>query len=960
MKVSLVLVMVSPVASVLRPGVALRNLHISAVQEATIAHRVSAEPWQNTAFYIMLVVLVLAMIGLLVKCVKGPPAPSTIEAVAAAKVELAMQENELNAAMKAIRAGMKSEDVEAGLGPEVDEDAPPIDYEACLRTAAQAVAQTVGPKIAKGQAVKNILETRVRTLQNQTKSFVIDELHGTAGEVLAELGAEEAMLLLDPSRAVQGNFPPLPVLLAGLFSPVVLGLTALNHVAQALIHFLPIVILCSLSVYIDAGHECFIPTIFYWLYAHLAVGGLLLLCHLCQVIKVVASKSTLTSDMQARGEKIKMLAEQCKHGDVKQIRQMFIETCVMIQKALEQEDNVRRSCFAKLIGFFTFIWIGMTIWTFVLVLGWTMVPGTIAFHHSAKEAAGDEYCGAWFTVLTARLCCFIGVIFLIVNLGTVSQWFADSAKFNPVFANLVISEAKKIDDQAGGIPVVQILVKAFVLRGSSETLELQMSSAEMEKSKRQSEVTSVQRELDAVISQLTRVDSEHVCLTTEVEKMPGRSFVAIKPAKSRDLQVEDAGSNVGQRANEIAGAAGAALSDASQGALEQYETLQAQADKLRNIAESSVGGLSDEMKKQLESTDLEATKQKALALAQQTQEELWEMIKAIMQKMQEIQESDAYKKACRDVEEALKAAAEMAAERAKLLTDSELGRAIAAGDTEALKKMGYDSVEVAHKKAQEMAAEAMKVAAEMEASPLGQAIKTGDKEALKKLGYESAEMAQKEAEKLVEQGKQAVTQAKQLVDSTELGKALTSGDTEALKKLGYENLDAAKAKAQELVEEGKKVAEEARRQLEDTELGKAIASGNVEDLKKLGFENLEVAQLEAKKFIEQGQKAAAEARQAMDDTELGRALAAGDTEALRKMGCESIQDAKKMADEAVKKGQDAAAKARKDIENAIESNDTDTLKKYGLDGIDHARNQLEVAVNEAASKAAQNVASVQK
>ena len=38
------------------------------------------------------------------------------------------------------------------------------------------------------------------------------------GAVLSELGAEEAMLLLDPARAVQGNFPPLAMLLAGLAS----------------------------------------------------------------------------------------------------------------------------------------------------------------------------------------------------------------------------------------------------------------------------------------------------------------------------------------------------------------------------------------------------------------------------------------------------------------------------------------------------------------------------------------------------------------------------------------------------------------------------------------------------------------------------------------------------------------------------------------------------------------------
>ena len=37
-----------------------------------------------------------------------------------------------------------------------------------------------------------------------------------------------------------------------------------------------------------------------------------------------------------------------------------------------------------------------------------------------------------------------------------------------------------------------------------------------------------------------------------------------------------------------------------------------------------------------------------------------------------------------------------------LVDDSELGRALASGDTEALKKMGYANLEVAQKKAQEL------------------------------------------------------------------------------------------------------------------------------------------------------------------------------------------------------------------------------------------------------------------
>jgi len=939
MKTFPAMVLMVPAASVPQN---IQREHFAALQNAGthLAHKASAGAWQDTGFYVMLVVLVLAIIGLIVKFIKGPPRPASLKEVTQAQMEIKTQEKELEAALKAIKNADKQQDVEAGVAEDDDDDTPAIDYEAALRMAAQAVAQTIGPKIAKGQAVKNILETRVQTLQNQTKTFVLDELNGTAGAVLNELGAEEAMLLLDPTRAVAGNFPPAPVLIAGLFSPIVLGLTAINHIAQALIHFLPIICLCIASLYIDDGQVCNIPGIHYWLYAHTAVGGVLLLSHLCQVVKVVASRSYLTAEMQKKGDLLKELAAKCKGGDISQIREMFVQTCVMIQKALQQEDNVRRSIFAKLIGFFTFIWIGLTVWTFVIVLGWTLVPGTIAFHHSAAEVAGDEYCGAWFTVFTARLCCIIGVLFLLVNLGTVSQWCADSAKFSPAFAESVLGEAKKIDEQAGGIPVVQILVKAFVLRGSSETLELQMSTAAMDRNKFQAELYAAQKELSTLESQLGSVNSEHESLTKQVEQMPGRTFVAIKP-KARDLAIEEAaGPSAGQRATEVAGAA---LSDASLQAQKAFEeadrqmaVLQKQADGLKEQGKE----LSNELAKQLENLDVEAQKKQALALAQRTREELQHMIEEIMKKMQEIKESESFQSAMAEVQARAAQAKKLAEEKLNLLRDSELGRAIESGDTEALKKMGYANVEIAQKKAKEMAAEAMKAAQELqdslEGSDLGAALK-GDTEALKRLGVANIEAAQKKFDEMMEQAKAAAAQAKQLVDGSELGRAITSGDTEALKKLGYANLEEAQKQAQVLVEEGKKVAEQAREQMESSELGKAIASGDSEALKKLGYDNVELAQKQAQEMVVQAQQAAAQARALVDDSELGRAIAAGDADALKKMGFDNLEAAQKKTQELLDEGKQAADRARA----AMESSELGAAMKAAANGDEAALKQLQ-------------------
>merc|ERR1719335_850678 len=71
------------------------------------------------------------------------------------------------------------------------------DYQELLKVLCQKVAQEVGPKIAKGGAVRNVLEQRMTTFTDKAKNFLLNEMNSTAGAVLKEMSAQEAMLLLD-------------------------------------------------------------------------------------------------------------------------------------------------------------------------------------------------------------------------------------------------------------------------------------------------------------------------------------------------------------------------------------------------------------------------------------------------------------------------------------------------------------------------------------------------------------------------------------------------------------------------------------------------------------------------------------------------------------------------------------------------------------------------------------------
>lgn len=801
MKSTLALMLSASVAAVPHIPGSTRARLIEMQSSALQHHASKAGAWTDTAFYVVAVLLVLATLGLIVKCVKGPPAPSNLMEVAEAQAELDQQLKELAAAEKELIAAKKREGMPV---EEEEEETEAVDYEGALRMAAQVVAQTVGPKVAKGQAVKTILETRVDTLTKQTKSFVIDELNGTAGAVLNELGAEEAMLLLDPQKALEGNFPPAAVLLAGVMSPIIMALTALNHVLQAFLHFLPIVCLCIAAVIIDQGSVCFIPYMREWVWAHLIMGVILFLAHICQVVKVVLARKALTAEIAERQEDIKRLTKN-KAPTVEDVRNVFISICVIVQKALQSEDGVRRSFFNLIVGLGTMIWILMTIWTFVIVIGYTFVPGVIAFHESAKETAGDEYCGTWMSVLAARLCCIIGVVFLMINIMIVSQWFADGMRYQPGYVEQVLAQAKKQDDQAGGIPVVQTLVKAFVLRGSSDTLEVQRACAKQDEYRLQADLYTAEKELATCQGQLATVEATLSGLEGETAKLPPRGFVNMKkpePAPAGPGIADQANDAVADamRKGEDAVAAGekvlkeqadkaqAALDEAKkeaqaqlEKAKEQGEEALAEAQKAADAAIAEAQAQAEKMKAAFESIDYEdlkrqaeAKKQEAIAAAKElqekTKEELTKMLELIMKKLQELKDSDAVKAA---IEEAQKRAEEAQA-KMKEIAESEEVQAAMQGDTSKLQA-----------KAQQVATDAQAAAQD--------AYDNFDSEEAKKAAMEAAEKAKTAAK---EGGEKAMAAAK---EGAEQAKAAAPEVAEKAKAAAKEGAEKAKEAAEKTV-----------------------------------------------------------------------------------------------------------------------------------------------------------------
>merc|ERR1712060_29098 len=134
-------------------------------------------------------------------------------------------------------------------------------------------------------------------------------------------------------------------------------------------------------------------------------------------------------------------------------------------------------------------------WTFVLTIGWTFVPGVVAFHPSAEQVAGESFCGAWATVFTARLSCVLTIVFFFPNFLTVVRWLTDNILHSPGFCTRILEKAKFVDDNLMGLPLTQVLVKAFLLRGTSEVASVQLAVTLHDKEQLQRDRVQMQEQL---------------------------------------------------------------------------------------------------------------------------------------------------------------------------------------------------------------------------------------------------------------------------------------------------------------------------------------------------------------------------------------------------------------------------------------------------------------------------------
>lgn len=470
--------------------------------------RAEKETWQAVHALEVLVFMLIIVAGLYY-CLR----PSTIK-----------EEQKESASPEA--AGSSSADVASASSGEAS-----ADFEALLKTGLKVAAQKFGPKLSKASSVKTIIESKLWGFPGKAKALLVDELAGALGAFLSAVEAEEAMLLLDLDKAVAANFPPMATLLAGILSPTLLSLAMAVAMAQLFIVIVPVLALSSWALWEDYDAVCSIPSMLLWTKAQLGIGVFLGTANAVLAHKIGAGKrglSAKTESMQTRLATVQ--AKETMELGADELRELFVCNSVLVEEALRLEDEVKGSVWHHAVGVGTAAWLLMIVWTFVLVFGWTFVPGVVAFSEVSK--AEPNYCGAWASVLTARLTCVLSLLFLVVSILVLAHWLCTLMVRSQSFASAVLSKAREIDSGGVGLPVAELFAKAFLLRGSSDTYGAQLAVANAEKAQLEAErATLAQR--------IAQLDTDIDTSTSSVKTMQaevGESEAAATAALATKLE----------------------------------------------------------------------------------------------------------------------------------------------------------------------------------------------------------------------------------------------------------------------------------------------------------------------------------------------------------------------------------------------------------------------------------------
>lgn len=411
------------------------------------------------------------------------------------------------------------------LGPALEE------YEDLVRKLLQRGAQSMAPKVAKGVQVASILSDKVSSLTTKAKALVMTELTDTVGSVAQSLQLEDA--------ALSANMPPISVLLAGLLVPVNLNFNIVCHLLQVVLVLIPVLCVAGYSEYADQDHPCAsIPGLRLWARSVGVIAGLVALARLLQVAQCMYAKAEIRRKNDEMKVKLAEATAQPSNTGLEELKELFIFYASTLQHALACEARTRVNVFSHIVGFGTLLWVLTTFWNLWLYFGYLFVPGVVAFHPAA--AGEPSYCAAWVTACAAKVSILLALLFFFGNVMTVFCWISETSLSMDSIAEKIVAQAKAFDQMSMGLPVAQILVKAVLLRGSTDVLCSRLAAQMREKDGLSQEMSQTEKQLAALKAELEAKNAEVDAMKSEMVSQGGYCAAQAERIAAGNLEVAKA------------------------------------------------------------------------------------------------------------------------------------------------------------------------------------------------------------------------------------------------------------------------------------------------------------------------------------------------------------------------------------------------------------------------------------
>lgn len=369
-----------------------------------------------------------------------------------------------------------------------------------------AVAQAA-PLVARATMAAGVLQEGITGIRAKVEKLATDEVGDLAMRVQESLGVESPEIpeWMRTGLEATSHSPPVGLLIAGLLAPAQLRL--METASRGNMLWRSIIVAASVGILIaDYGHHCADNLVWIWCFGLLATSFLELIAsavtlrRAATAIQEIAMEQERQGRLPSTGNAIwdAFAAMEADSG-------LFFKGLLRYDAIISSKSHfIAKSCSILTVGFGVF--------------GTYLSIANIVFH--------TTQCDIGAVLFFMHMYSFVFILFLTWTLIGVGLYLIQKLANSPLVTEPLLNAAKHFDDTLPlKVPIFLTLVRALVLRDSSDMLQLKGSEVGATIKRLEQEKVAAQtrqREADAEIAALRRqatviAAQEHSARETERE-----------------------------------------------------------------------------------------------------------------------------------------------------------------------------------------------------------------------------------------------------------------------------------------------------------------------------------------------------------------------------------------------------------------------------------------------------------